>query len=166
MVSVLIFPLAQKITIPTKPAPGSFGAVRKYDIHTGVDLYCADNEKTPVYAMENGKVLWKGAFTGPKAGSPWWNDTEAVAVIGESGRVILYGEIEENSLFVGQQVTQGDTLSLVSKVLKKDKGSPTKMLHMELYDSSFIEPVWWRLGEEKPDCLLDPTDLLKTAHSK
>ena len=70
---------------------GQFGAVRKHDIHTGIDLYCPPNSK--VFAMEAGRVIVRGAFTGMAAGSPWWNDTQYLVIRSDAGRIILYGEI-------------------------------------------------------------------------
>lgn len=48
-------------------AGGVFGAVRKYDIHTGIDLYCESGDH--VYAIEDGIVVNVCHFTGPKVGS-------------------------------------------------------------------------------------------------
>lgn len=112
---------------------GQFGAVRKYDIHTGIDLYC--EEGSIVSALEDGIVVAVEDFTGTKANSPWWNDTKAVLVEGKSG-VICYGEIEP-CVNVGDLIWAGDT---IGKVLKKNKGRPTTMLHLELYEKG-------RLGE-------------------
>lgn len=142
--------------IPYDVWPGSFGAARKYDVHTGVDLHCRPGQI--VVAVEDGvvsNVVW---FTGQNADSPWWNDTRAVLVQGESG-VVCYGEVAEN-VEVGQRVKAGDEIGKVVQVLKKDKGRPTAMLHLELY-TECKEPVWWRHGEEKPANLLDPTEYLK-----
>ena len=74
--------------------PGLFGANRRYDIHTGIDLYggayCA------VGPFEEGEVVHIGQFTGAAVGSPWWNDTYSVSVQGRSG-IIVYGEIQPTS---------------------------------------------------------------------
>ena len=35
--------------------PGAFGAIRKFDVHTGVDLYC--KKRTPICAVEDGEVV-------------------------------------------------------------------------------------------------------------
>lgn len=51
---------------------GMFGAVRKYDIHTGVDLYCEEGSLVSEY--EDGIVVAIEDFTGVKANSPWWNE--------------------------------------------------------------------------------------------
>ncbi len=173
--------------IPVGTHPGAFGAVRKYDVHTGVDLYCDPGQD--VYAIEKGIVLNVIRFTGPSAGSPWWNDTDAVLVLGESG-IILYGELEaEKHLCPGKSVKKGRGLGKVKTVLKKDKSSPMTMLHMELYDKKILRhkflkmqqenreaknlnfftmfgfesmsPVTWNLNEQQPEFLLDITTLLQ-----
>lgn len=138
--------------------PGLFGAIRKFDIHTGVDIYTYPG--MPVLAVEDGIVVKIEDFTGEKAGSPWWNDTEAVLIEGVSG-VVCYGEIAPlKSIQVGVQIRRGDCLGCVLPVLKKDKGRPMTMLHLELYEHGTRETVLWGLGEEKPKTLKDPTPYL------
>ena len=148
------------IPIPGKD-PGGFGTRRKYDKHTGVDLYCPDG--TPVYSIEAGIVTKIVEFTGFKE-SPWWENTMAVIVRGPSG-YILYGEIAPDSeLWEGDYLHAGAYLGKVKTVLKKDKHkTPTAMLHMELYES-FTEPVWWK--DNKPYGLLDITNLLLRERAK
>jgi murein DD-endopeptidase MepM/ murein hydrolase activator NlpD len=174
------FPLRKcdwDLELPQGDHPGAFGAVRKFDIHTGVDLYC--DEGTPVYAVEDGEVIAIEEFTGPNAESPWWHETLAVLVKGESG-VVGYGEVSigfvptiENPPFikVGELVKRGDLIGWTKQVLKKDKGKPMCMLHLELYLPKTTETVWWRKEGEKanwwkdtkPPCLLDPTEKLLAA---
>lgn len=122
-----------------------------------MDLYCADG--TPVCAVEPGVVVWSGPFTGPAAESPWWLDTLGVCVRGDWW-TILYGELRGDLPKIGAVIKQGDLLGYVAQVLKTDKGTPTAMLHFELYDRTVNKPVWWRKDESKPEGLLDPTDLL------
>lgn len=137
---------------------GVFGAVRKHDVHTGIDLYTSHGKS--VTAVEDGVVVAFEDYTGAKADSPWWNDTEAIFVKGASG-VICYGEIEINSnLNVGDMVAQGEHLGKVLTVLKKDKGRPMTMLHFELYTPETTESVIWTEAEGMPDNLLDPTEKL------
>lgn len=141
-------------------APGTFGYARSTDIHTGVDLYC--NPGTQVVAMEPGVVIAIEPFTGAKADSPWWNDTDSVMVQGASGRVICYGEISSDhvSVQVGQAVAAGDEIGVLHvPVLRKFKGRPTVMLHLEMYEGP-SEAVWWPTGTPKPALLMDPTPLL------
>ena len=142
-------------------ALGRFGAVRRHDVHTGVDLYTYPG--MPVLAVEDGVVVAIEKFTGPAAGSPWWNETEAVLVEGASG-VVCYGEIVTPAgLKIGDSVRREDCVGGVRTVLKEDKGRPMTMLHLELYDHGTRETVWWRLDEPKPPNLLDPTEHLVAA---
>lgn len=141
--------------------PGRFGAIRKHDVHTGVDLYTYPG--MPVLAVEDGVVVGIEDFTGPKAGSPWWNDTQAVLVEGESG-VVCYGELGvPKELKIGSQIRREDCVGCVKPVLLKDKGRPRTMLHFELYAHGVRETVWWHLGEPRPAGLLDPTERLERA---
>ena len=143
--------------MPTWPdAPGQFGAPRKHDFHTGIDLYCEAGDK--VAAVESGKVVAIEAFTGPDAESPWWNETWAVLIEGASG-VAVYGEIQPG-VKVGDTVKQYETIGFVAPVLKTFKGRPMVMLHLELMTAGSTETVWWKKGDPKPECLLDPSDLL------
>jgi murein DD-endopeptidase MepM/ murein hydrolase activator NlpD len=132
-----------------------FGAVRKYDIHSGIDLFAKVG--TPVYAIEDGIVVNIIAFTGKGAGSSWWNNTRAVLIRGNTG-VILYGEIKPSlGLTKGDQVKEGTEIGTVLQVLKRNKGLPTSMLHLEVYDHNTTDAVWWKLNEPQPDNLIDPT---------
>ena len=150
------WPLAHRPEWPG--AAGSFAAVRKFDIHTGVDLYCP--EGTSVLACEPGIVVRVEDFTGPKAGSPWWNATQAVLVKGDSG-IICYGEVTAE-VEEGMEVSTLQRLGTVKQVLKRNKGKPMSMLHVELYDpETFAETVVWPLGKKQPTSLLDPTRFLQ-----
>jgi murein DD-endopeptidase MepM/ murein hydrolase activator NlpD len=127
-----------------------------------VDLYCEAGEL--VVAVESGVVIACEPFTGPQADSPWWNNTHAL-VVRNGWWTVVYGELDAAGLpTVGTTIDAGQTLGAVARVLQHDKGRPTSMLHFEMYDSSFVSPVWWKLGEPKPAGLLNPTDLLLTAH--
>lgn len=138
--------------------PNAFGAIRKYDVHTGIDFFCEEGQE--VVAMEDGVIVNICPFTGQKAFSPWWNETSIVLVESKM-HVIGYGEIEPvNSLKIGQKIKEGDLLGNVLRVLKNDKGLPTTMLHLELYKKGTIEPVWWNLNSLQPNNLLNPTDIL------
>lgn len=137
-----------------------FGAVRKYDIHTGVDIHM--EEYTPVYAFRSGVVVHTEWFTGELSTppTPWWLPTRAVWVQHEDKTVAVYGEIAE-AVIPGETVSRGDLIGYVLRVLRHDKGLPTAMLHFELYCDIPSETVTWKLGEPKPPLLLDPTDFLK-----
>lgn len=150
--------ISREIVIPLEPHPGAFGVARKFHTHEGVDLYCADG--TPVFAMEAGKVVAIEDFTGAAAGSPWWFDTKSVLVEGQSG-VVCYGEITpESDLKVGRNIERGQRLGAVKMVLRKDKGRPRSMLHVELHRPGTTHTSPWMHGDPRPATLLDPTDLL------
>lgn len=147
------------------PSPGAFGAIRKYDVHTGIDLYAPVGAK--VVTIEQGTIVAIDLFTGPNTKPiplPWWHETWAIMVEGESG-TILYGEIQPNpDLVVGGNVQAGDLLGTVLKVLierpgKTLKNSPS-MLHFERYDLGARAWTGWELGEPCPMYLSDPTSLL------
>jgi len=113
-------------------AIGRYGVRRRNETHTGVDLYC--ERGTPVLAVEDGVVTSIEVFTGPDVPdmpSPWWNDTKSVLVKGATG-VVAYGEVEP-TVGVGDIVVAGQTIATVVPVLKKFKGRPMSMLHLELY---------------------------------
>lgn len=153
--------------------PGSFGARRKYDVHSGVDLYAPQGQR--VVAIENGVVvsvepLFTGGEDTPKDpdGTPIWLPTAAVLVEGASG-VIAYGEIQPAvTMQSGIAVKQGDEIGTILQVLKpKKNGQPFKnpansptMLHLELYKTGTRKTTYWQLDEQRPQDLLDPTPLL------
>jgi len=156
-----MFPLRNyQYQIPINGDLGAFGVVRKYDVHTGVDLYC--NEGDPVHAIEDGVIIAIKPFTGEIAGFPWWNDTWAIAVAGPSG-IINYGEINPCDFEEGDVVKEGTLLGHVIPVLKEDKGKvpSTSMLHVELYKNYQGGWVEWSLNTPQPSRLLNPTYILK-----
>lgn len=154
------WPLLVRPSVPVLDAPGAFGVRRKYDMHTGVDLYCA--EGSPVFAVEPGKVVRIESFTGDTAGSPWWLRTWAVLVEGASG-VVAYGELDEPSILTGEPVLAGSAIGRVTRVVPVAAGKirPHTMLHLELYTSGTRTTEWWR--DERPKNLLDPTPFLLDA---
>jgi murein DD-endopeptidase MepM/ murein hydrolase activator NlpD len=136
--------------------PGSFGIERHQHVHTGVDLYAPYG--CPVRAMEKGRVVKIDWFTGPSINMPWWNDTRAVYIEGAHG-VFNYGEIQEYpNLKVRDTIKQGECFGYVVTVLKKYKGRPMSMLHVELYDHGYTD-TWgeWKIGASQPEHLKDPT---------
>ena len=152
-----MFPLKNyKYEIPQGEHLGAFGTPRKYDTHTGIDLYCNMGDR--VHAIEDGEILAIEWFTGPKINMPWWNDTQAIAIKGKSG-IINYGEvIVSENLSVGMMISEGDFLGCVFPVLKKDKGRvpSTSMLHLELYSEYNGKWVFWNLGQPRPENLYNP----------
>lgn len=154
--------------LPINPHPGSFGAVRKFDIHKGVDLYC--HEGYNVYAVESGEIIEWGIFTGPEADCPWWNETGYILVQGKSGFVI-YGEVDLTIVkMLGRvPVTAGQRIATVKAVLPPEKirpdipGHSNAMLHLELLNE-YVDPTRkssdWELNQPRPKWLLDPTAYL------
>jgi murein DD-endopeptidase MepM/ murein hydrolase activator NlpD len=142
------------------PDHGRFGVPRKFDIHTGIDVYMEPGD--PVFAIEDGTVKHVSQFTGEEVGSPWWNTTYAVQIEGKSG-IILYGEIEP-SVEKGKTIKKGEIVGNVKQVLKNDKGLPMTMLHLELYDHEYEgEGETWKLGEEQPNHLMNVEILFQEA---
>ncbi len=139
-----------------------FGAVRKHDIHAGVDIYCP--EETIVFASEPGEVISVEQFTGRDVGSPWWNDTWAVVIKTET-HYALYGEILPYVL-LSPTIKAGQPIGAVIPVLKKDKGmNPLSMLHFEMY-SELPAAIVWNHNEQKPHNLINPTEYLLKLFSK
>lgn len=146
------------IEIPIGGHVGAFGAIRKHDIHKGVDLYCPQG--TPIHAVESGKVVDIRWFTGEKAGCSWWRNTQGISVEGNSG-VVVYGEMIVNEeLKEGDCVEVGSNLGWVEQVMAKDNGRPLSMLHFALHRHSVLANGKWEIGFPQPSGLLDPTNRL------
>jgi hypothetical protein len=146
--------------IPDSDSPAAFGHKRSYYYHSGIDLYCEENQE--IIAIESGKIVNIEIFTGPEADppSPWWNQTYSIMVEGKSG-VIGYCELKPMFyIYLGMEIEEGDLLGKIIPVLKRDKGNGTTMAHIELYKPGAKSHLTWNHGEEKPDQLLDPTKLL------
>lgn len=147
-----------EVEIPVSDHVGAFGAVRVYDVHKGVDLYAPIGTK--VYAVEDGVVINVIHYTGPEANCGWWLPTMAVYVAGRSG-VICYGEIQPYELRkVGSTVRTGDLIGTVKRVIKRDKGRPTSMLHFVLLKHGYMGVGVWEKNTPKPYGLLDPSPML------
>ena len=157
-------PLYPMPTIPSGEHPGAFGAIRHQHVHTGVDLYAPYG--CPVTAMESGRIVRIDYFTGSIVNMPWWNNTMAVYVEGETG-TFCYGEIQPLVTEVGANIQEGDIVGYVVTVLKKYKGRPMSMLHIELYDHGYTDD-WgeWKIGEPRPKHLQDPTSFLEKFGTK
>lgn len=150
--------ITKQVEIPLGNHVGAFGAVRRHDIHGGVDLYCPDG--SPVYAVGDGEVVQIRPFTGEVAGYPWWHNTWAVSILHDDG-IVVYGEmVERFDLEVGMQVKRGVWIGNVKRVLKKDKGRPTSMLHLAMHNYDIMSNGGWKLGGYQPHGLLDPTNRL------
>lgn len=153
-----------EVEIPVEQHVGAFGVQRKMHVHNGIDLYCEPFEA--VYAVEDGTVADYRQWTGEGAGSPWWNPTWAILVEGKTS-VIAYGEIVVAlNLKVGDKVKRGDYIGNVLTVLKKDKGRPMTMLHLQMYKHGKFCAGGWNTNDPKPDSLIDPTLFLLEAERK
>jgi murein DD-endopeptidase MepM/ murein hydrolase activator NlpD len=123
-----------------------------------VDLYAP--EGTAVLAVESGTVVVIEPFTGPAAGSAWWQDTQAVFVEGASG-VVVYGELRPaQGLALGDLVQAGQVIGHLTPVLRQDKGRPGCMLHLELHVAGTRDAPGWDHGRDRPATLCDPTPRL------
>lgn len=124
--------------IPIQPHVGSYGIQRKFDIHTGIDLYCPEN--TSVHAVESGTVIDVGIFTGESVNSPWWLETSYITIEGPSG-IVLYGEVDP-LVKISDNIQAGQKIATIKRVLRNDKGRPTSMLHLELFQNNInVDPT-------------------------
>jgi len=156
--SFLRINLEREVEIPIKYHFGAFGAMRRFDRHRGVDLYAPIGAK--VFTAQKGIVKDIRPWTGTKANCNWWEDTDAISIEGEDG-LVVYGEISVNpELQIGDEVKPGDVIGTVLRVLKKDKGRPTSMLHIELRKPGFLKNIDKNWEMELPGGLLDPTPFL------
>ena len=150
--------------LPKFYEPGAFGAIRKFDIHEGVDIYTHDG--ADVHAVEDGVVTAVYVFTGKKADCDWWNETWCIKVEGKSG-VVTYGELAEPMINVGAKVYVGGIIGHITPVLKPEKYRPDirnhsiAMLHLELRKET-CHLDGWKLDGDRDKRLLDPTPYLKS----
>lgn len=69
---------------------------------------------------------------------------------------------QKNNLYWAK-IKAGKEIGIVIPVFDKEKikseikNHSNLMLHIELYTSGTKEPIWWKLGEDRPKNLLDPT---------
>lgn len=139
--------------------PGSYLYERKNHIHEGIDLYCNDGQE--VVSVYDGVVTNIIPFTGEIVNTPWWNNTYAV-VIEHNDYVLIYGEIiPTENLVIGQNVSAGQLIGKVTTVLKKDKGRPMNMLHLEMYKKGTTNSVGIIKDYNSiPDNILNPITIL------
>jgi len=173
--SYLHIDIIREVEVPLYPHVGAFGARRRHDTHRGVDLYTP--VEVDVFSVEDGYIRPNNGirpWTGKIADCDWWEDTWAVIVEGESGMVV-YGEISIDNSILEQvrdiknmnmidpkiHIKRGQKIGTVLRVLKKDKGRPTSMLHLELRKPGFyrnIDKTWE--NNKVPEGILDPTPYL------
>lgn len=118
--------------------------------HAGIDLYA--NAGDTVRAMEPGIVVATQTFLG---------GTHAIIVQGDSGLVILYGEVEANSwndfnVMKGSRVVRGTPIAKVGLIQKPDGGT-SHMLHLETYTRGVTQNISWPEGQPAPPQLRNPT---------
>lgn len=148
--------------------PGGFAFQRKFDIHTGIDLYGSDGDE--VFAIYDGIVVDKGYFTGPLLGHKWWNTTFYVTI--QHGDIqLIYGEIAEPLLQLGQKVKSGEKIGTLVPVLPEEKlrfdipKHSVTMLHLEcLKTKNVIKP--FGTNNFIPDFLISPEPILQSLGMK
>ena len=133
-------------------AARSFGVPRQDGVrkHAAIDLYSYGEDV--VLAMESGIVVGIQGFLGP---------TKALLIQGDSGTVVLYGEIKNNSwsefdIKKGTRVKAGQP---IARVGINDAG--TSMLHLETYTKGTTQNAQWK--GSPPSNLLNPTKYLLQA---
>lgn len=160
-------PLLPMPDIPMCLHYGTFLVKRRFDVHTGVDLYAPVGDN--VYAIEDSDVVSIRVFTGTEAECPHWNTTWCVDLEGYSG-IFSYGEIKPDpNLKVGDQVKKGQVIGTVLQVLKKDKGKAMSMLHFAVHSHGWRYLVNDQGDPNKEhffDMQLDPTLLLMQLKNK
>ena len=132
----------------------SFGALRSDGerFHVGLDLYCDLNDV--VVAMESGTVVGIQGFLGP---------TKAILIQGNSGLVVLYGEVRNNSwnefgIQEGSKVKAGDP---IARIGENDAG--TFMLHLETYLKGTTQNIQWLTNKPINPNIRNPTKYLLQA---
>jgi murein DD-endopeptidase MepM/ murein hydrolase activator NlpD len=160
-------PLLPMPDIPVVLHYGAYGVKRRFDVHTGVDLYAPEGSE--VYAIEKGEIVQIRPFTGEKAGCPHWNETWCVDIEGYTG-TLGYGEvIPLEDLKVGDTVEKGQLIAHVTPVLKEDKGKAMSMLHFSIHSHGWHHLVEDAKNPEKEsfyDLQRDPTMLLLQLKAK
>lgn len=157
------------VELPLEVHVGGYGFVRTRHVHEGVDLYTFAGEK--IYACESGTLLSKGHFTGTHVDTPWWNDTQFIAVEHQgagcrTGYANMYGELmfdpEIENAPIGTSIKKGQCIGYVKPVLLKDKGRPMSMLHFEQH-SNPKEIEWDATYINGPLYTMNPTEYLKNS---
>lgn len=158
-----------EVELPLEVHVGGYGYVRTRHVHEGIDLYTYEGEK--IYACESGKLLTKGHFTGTHVDTPWWNDTQFIAIKHDASipwkdYANLYGELtftsEIENARIGTKIKKGQHIGFVKPVLLKDKGRPMSMLHFEQH-SNLHSFEWNASYINAPLHTMNPTEYLKNS---
>jgi murein DD-endopeptidase MepM/ murein hydrolase activator NlpD len=117
--------------------------------HAGLDLW--GNASDIILACEGGKIVNFYHF---------YKGTYALLVACDSGIVINYGEVAQDSLIqfglnVGSKVKAGDKIGRVGLMT-----SGSHMCHFETYISGTILNSSWKADKPRPPSLLNPTQYL------
>jgi hypothetical protein len=160
--------------LPINAHPGAFGCKRKFDRHTGIDLYGTPGDW--VYAINDGIVVNVDKFTGDDA-TDWWLPTDAITVETPTENWV-YGELK-SYVTVGDRVKSGQVIGELVPVLRPHKlrtdipKHSCTMLHLEKYSRSYEPEMGWAIwtaNSDRPSYLLDPTqdliDILTKAYRK
>jgi murein DD-endopeptidase MepM/ murein hydrolase activator NlpD len=168
-------PKSYNKNLPGPGDPGSFWEHRGDRNHCGIDIYAPC--KSPVLAVDSGKVVEVGIFTSPQA-VPYWNVTYYILVSHEDGLVSKYAELEEAVVKEGEEAVAGEVIGFVGSVLNPGKiteSSPpyvrllkgnghSSMLHFELYKGLPLVTGKYMGGNSfnpaKPQNLVDPRPYL------
>ena len=161
--------------LPRFKENGRFWENRQDRFHCGVDIYAP--HKSPVYAIETGRIVSIHPFTSPLI-LAYWNNTIAVVLEGESGYLYKYAELESAEVDIGDCVQCGDNLGRVGRVLNvnhidcrapeyiqqlKENKHPS-MLHFEVYKHRPYILDFYSGGnlfsDHKPEHLCDPAIVL------
>jgi hypothetical protein len=135
--------------------PAGFGARRKYNLHTGIDLFCEHMQ--PVASVEAGTIISLKDFSKRKNKSPWLNRTRVILIEGKTGVSAYCNVIERKGLKVGDEVRSGEIIGNVVRLNKKKRRKDVCMLHLELYAKGTRKRVTWSYNFPKPPQLLDPS---------
>lgn len=132
----------------------SFGVMRSDGerFHVGLDLYCDLNDI--VVACESGIVVNIQGFLGP---------TKAILIQGNSGLVVLYGEVKNNSwnefgIKEGSKVKAGDPIARIGM-----NEADTHMLHLETYVKDTTQNIQWPANKPVNSKIRNPTKYLLQA---
>lgn len=162
--------------LPLPGDPGSFWEHRGDRNHCGIDIYAPC--KSPVLAVDSGRVVEVGIFTSPEA-VPYWNVTYYILLSHGDGLAAKYAELEKALAKAGDEVQAGEVIGLVGSVLNPEKitkSSPpyiqllkgnghSSMLHFELYRGLPLTAGKYLGGNcfnlAKPPNILDPRPYLE-----
>lgn len=167
--------------VPQQGMSGSFWENRGDRYHCGIDIFAPEN--SPVYAIQNGKVIDIGIFTSPET-NDFWNKTYYITIKTQQNINVKYAQLCDVSVRIGDFINAGQLIGKVALVIDKNKISHNTpqyvremvtngqitSLHLEAYIApiSEVKPYMGGnfLGEVKPYSLMDPTVFLNGVRKK